>query len=917
MREILKVKPWLSVGVSVAALTLAGCGGGGAESQVAAGTDLPLDSSAQTDTDISATPTMQIEAMVAQPLAQLAPTAFYIDPAAGSDTADGSLNKPWRTLGRLKSLALKPGQSLYLRCGARFRETLTLTSFHLPANTVVAGYGDCAGKPAELTGSDDFSGSWSKSGSVWSRSVPAGTPKIARLFIDGTAQRVAQWPNYGGIGAEYGKADASSPASLNKLVLTAADRLALTGRTLVGATAKVRSEPWAIESLTISAWNQSSGTLTFGANAVNTMEGGDGYVLQDQLWMLDAAGEFFHDTVANKIYVIPAVAPPGGDLNKAVVEGSVRDVLLTVNGVPGVVLQNLSFSRARVRALSIEESMGAVLSNLTVNGNAGVGIRVIAKGTPGTGKVGASITASTFSDNWVAGIDASGAAGVVVSGNVITDTGTIANAGASNAAVVVGDGGIISVNRVQRTAYHGLRFSGASDSKVNGNMVTDYCMRLSDCGGIYTWNGATKPARTTGMSSTVSQNRLASAWSNVEGAVGGGSGLVAGVYLDNFSTNVTVSNNTVAASSIGLHLHNGSVNTVRDNQFWLATRAALSVSMDMTGTTDWLTGNVFTRNMLVPARKATGSYPALPSFGGGLAVQFRDTVSGVGAITSGANSFTANNIVLLNGKSASIASVANASTTTQYSAASWLRLNSAELPVQSGISFALYQATLGSELLNNGGFEGALTPWAAWFAGGSGSGSLSLTSGMSGCVNTCALFSVGGGTDSLMSVTFNMVAGQLHLITYNATLGGDAVLGAPYIARSASPYTNIVDSRGFASPTVLNSAAGDVIGYEAFFAPAAADTSRVNLKVNTAQVNVAFDNASLRPVSGYTVSTVSDYATSVHAEPTAQLTVDCTNLGWPVGCTAMDVNGTAVALPTTVPAGTSALLFRANSPWRR
>jgi hypothetical protein len=168
-----------------------------------------------------------------------------------------------------------------------------------------------------------------------------------------------------------------------------------------------------------------------------------------------------------------------------------------------------------------------------------------------------------------------------------------------------------------------------------------------------------------------------------------------------------------------------------------------------------------------------------------------------------------------------------------------------------------------------------------------------------------------------MSTTFNMSAGQPHLITFQATLAGDATVGAPYIARSASPYTNIVDARGFASPTVLNSVSGDVIAYEAFFVPAAADTSRANLKVATPNVNVAFDNVSLRAVTGYTVSAVADYARSVHAEPSAPLTVDCPNLGWPAGCTAMDVNGATVALPTTLPAGSSALLFRANSAWRR
>ena len=49
--------------------------------------------------------------------------AFYVDPSRGSDSADGSLARPWRTLEHGLS-RLAPGRTLYLRGGVYY-ETVT------------------------------------------------------------------------------------------------------------------------------------------------------------------------------------------------------------------------------------------------------------------------------------------------------------------------------------------------------------------------------------------------------------------------------------------------------------------------------------------------------------------------------------------------------------------------------------------------------------------------------------------------------------------------------------------------------------------------------------------------------------------------------------------------------------------------
>lgn len=882
-------------------LLLSACGGGGSDTV----SDTP---------SAVVTPTEATTALRGDVTADGILSGLYIDAVAGKDSNPGTMSAPWRTLSKLASTAVVAGRTIYLSCGSTWRESVTLRSGNLVAGTRILGYGACSSSKPRITGADDFSFGWSRSGNVWSRSVPSGTPKIARLFVGNEAQRVAQWPNFGGIGAEYARSDSTSASSRTTLRVATVDRSALSGKPIVGATIQVRSDPWFIDTQTISAWDAALGTLTLSGSSTYTMEAGDGYVLQDQLWMLDAPGEFFHDTVANRLYVYPSSVAAQADLNSVSVEGSVRDTALSIVGIGNISLQGLNVGRARKVGLSIEDSPGATVSGSEISGNGDTGLRLVLRTALAPGAVSATVANNRIDDNWRFGIDSTYAAGVTISGNVVDNTGTVASAIGSSAAIKAGNASLVLSNRVRRTAYLGISFSGVGGTRVAGNLISDYCQRLTDCAAIYTWNGSTAPLVSSGMNSLVEQNRVLAASPNTEGAVGPGFDLVGGIYLDNFSRGVTLRDNIVADVPYGVMLHNSSNNVIERNGIWLSRVAALKLSMDIAGAADWMTGNQISDNTLVPALAASGSYPVMPALGQSLAVQFSDVVSGSGTLSSGSNLFRGNSIVALNDPSLVYATVSGGNGATFLDATGWRQLNPADGVVLTPAQFQLYQLSLGTEVISGGGFDLGLGGWTSWFAGGAGTGSV-MAGTMPGCAGNCAVMTAATVNDSLMSPTFNLSTSMPYRVAFSASLAAAGSIATPYIGRTSPMNGSVVAPPGFSSITNPSGGGGSTIQYEGFFVAASSDTARLNLKVASAGVAVGFDRVSLRPVLGYTLAKVADYAVTVHAENDNTLSLACADLGWPSGCIVKDLSGNAVGVPLTLSQGQSALLLRADSPW--
>lgn len=887
--------------VTAAALTMSGCGGGNEDK-------------------VRSEPVTQGSTVRAMAVNTGTMDGYYIDAVAGNDANPGTQAAPWKTLGKAATVKLVSGQAIYLACGQTWRETLSLGAVQLASDTRIAGYGAaCATSKAIISGAENLSGSWRKSGNIWVRKVPTTLPKISRLFVNGATLRTAQWPNYGGVGNEYVLASATMAASSQTLLASATDAAQLAGKDLVGATIQVRSKPWYIDQRTVQGYV--AGALTLDALTNYPMEAGSGYVLQDKFWMMDAPGEFFHDTVNGMLYVYPQGAAAQANLNGAQVEGAIRDSALLITGVPNVTVSNVRATMTRGDAIAVVNAPGARLEGIEASGNARSGVRIALNSPPAAGVAGATIVNSLLSDNWQYGVDASAASGVYISGSTVMQTGTLGTAGWSHAAIMIGDGGAVSGNTIDQAAYHGIRYSGGGGSVISDNLITNFCVRLTDGAGIYTWNGPKTAPRITGMSSVIRNNRIGSAKANLNGVAGASSPLVIGVYLDDFSQNALVQGNTVFSVPFGIKVHNSANHTIDGNQLWLTTQAGIWASMDQTDA-DYMTGNVYTGNVVMPYPSVSGTFPRLPDVTAATPYWFTHLMSGAAALSAGRNQFSGNRIIALESGSKPVAIVQGwaGAPSMAMSASAWRGLSPGDLVSAGTVRFAPYNLTLGSELISGGEFSTGLAPLTGWFNVGS-AGRVSTVSGVSGCNGPCAQLLSGIAGDQLISANLMMKAGAPHVLRYTAVPLGDATLEVPYLSRSASPWDSMVAAPGFVTQSVASGQTGDVLGYEALFlssATAANTAARLNLKIRTQGVPVALDAISLRQITAYQLPQPGEVATVIHAPVAAARVVSrCADLGWPTTCQALDPSGAVLTFPRTLRAGSSALFLRGDSIYRR
>ena len=109
------------------------------------------------------------------------PRAYYLDSKGGDDSNSGRTpSSAWRTIGKINSIALAPGDSIYFRRGGIWRETLEPQRGGTAGHPIVfTAYG--TGPAPIITGSDLVDG-WSLSTESVYR---ARSSKPNNIYVDG------------------------------------------------------------------------------------------------------------------------------------------------------------------------------------------------------------------------------------------------------------------------------------------------------------------------------------------------------------------------------------------------------------------------------------------------------------------------------------------------------------------------------------------------------------------------------------------------------------------------------------------------------------------------------------------------------------------------------------------------------------
>jgi hypothetical protein len=243
---------------------------------------------------------------------------YFVSPN-GSDSDPGTLEKPFRTIAAAQAAVRRDAErgrspiTVYLRDGTyHLSETVVFTpddSGTEAAPVTYAAYND--EKPV-ISGGSEIQLNWKPfRDGIMQATTPAGT-EIDQLFVDGTLQRMARYPNYDpdqkALPYQGYAADAFSK-----------ERAAGWADPTGGYIHAMHSRRWGGYSYRITG-KDADGNVTYEGGWQNNRQKGmhrEYRMVENIFEELDAPGEWFHNGRSNTLYYYP---PNGVDLSRARIE---------------------------------------------------------------------------------------------------------------------------------------------------------------------------------------------------------------------------------------------------------------------------------------------------------------------------------------------------------------------------------------------------------------------------------------------------------------------------------------------------------------------------------------------------------------------------------------------------------------------
>lgn len=810
---------------------------------------------------------------------------YYVDSLHWNDMNPWTREKPWKTLKKAASMKYGDGDALLLHCRGVWHEEADFSdSFWNGTGRLMSQYGWC--RPWQLPII-----SWSQEiHSEWKRDTTSQYPLMTtrlkteptQLFINGKKMTHARFPNSGGIGHEYNTL--LDIISQSEVVVREADRISLKWNDIIGSQLSIRSEPWFIDKKFVTQYGEERGIITLNEEGIYPLEWGDGYVLEWKKWMLDSPGEWYYDTKTQQLFVF---FPTGITPQNAHIEASVRDRSLILNDVHGVRIEHIQFEQSSWRGIWIEDSSDIVLSNIIWKDDS---------------------NSNMIIENWH---------------NIIIDRSTFLNAGslwiliqwwsnntiqnsliknvwlnqtADNAIAAIETNSpwsLILGNTIENTAYNGIRFWNQEWTKILRNTIKNVCIRLSDCGGIYTWNweNTDNPK----YNSLIQENTIIGASVNSDGTT---KSIGVGIYLDNLTTHVEVTKNMISDVSVGIFLHEANNIRVDFNTVWKSTRSALLLAWEA----ERFTQDSFTNNILESSQYAireNGSIREMKNY----SIETSSDTSDI--MKLGIAPYFSWNIHLTFHNSDTPTLLSNGR---EISWKTWNTLWSTDIHVSPIVTQKYQYRILSSPLLKNT-MELWDDAWRSFFVDNS-PWNVHLDI-WNWCHKSCIRFISGNDSDILISEPFEFYSGKTndYLISYTAHARETPTHGFVTVRRDSDPY----ESFGY-DASIPEIPPYSSIQKEAIFTQTGYGTARIDFygKIGS---EISIENVSLRQVGG--VRFFDPYKNSAHLinNTSSKKTFTCKS-AWLPNCVARDSYGKKVVWPITLPPYSSRIIISEEEKWK-
>lgn len=469
------------------------------------------------------------------------PATYYVDSAIGNDDASGTSmdssgsKGPLRTLAKVSTLKLLPGDQVLLKCGQTFDGPLRIKTTNKggEGSLKLGAYGNCnAATLPIISGLRRLRAGESRPSGLTQWKVPG---PIGMVVVDGQYLPPARHPAKGyHIWSEEGE-QPDGAAALKSL---------LPGKELGGAKVWLRSQDWLLEERRISAQGSHH---RLDKKFEYPIRKGVGIYLTGKPWMIGDSPAWAYDEDSQKL----TVRLPRGAKNVSI---AADEPLVEIKGDSSVSISQWRLASAGGTALFIHADAFVQVKDSVIERVGRNGMHII-------GSTYAVIENNTITETGTDGIFFAEARRVFVKGNTLRRIGLWGPPKTALAAINAHrtSRAVIDNNLVDGSAYIGIRFSG--DAQVRRNVVLQTCQVLSDCGAIYTWR---RDVNHVAPASDISHNTII----GVNGDTSVRYSMVdffSGIYLDDFTRDVDVLDNVVVDAAQGIYVHNAVRNKVVGN----------------------------------------------------------------------------------------------------------------------------------------------------------------------------------------------------------------------------------------------------------------------------------------------------------------------------------------------------------------
>ncbi|MEK0434434.1 MAG: hypothetical protein RL369_483 [Pseudomonadota bacterium] len=410
-------------------------------------------------------------------------------------------------------------QTIWLACGQTYSGELKL----IQASQVTIRTAGTCGK-ATLTPAVPVSG-WSRDPQqpqIWVAAFPS---RPLQYQLDDVFITEAHHPNHED---RWLKGKRVSPLQLNT---------DLPNHDLSNATIVWRANEWLIQNRAIAAYQAGDLILQPGDDDGFGLPMETEFYLEGKRWMLDSPGEWAWQNGLLSVWPADGKSPEGRAWatvgTRAIDARGSRDVAIigvrivgAVIGIDGSGSENLHIRDTDIFN-SGEEALvlgsGAQVQRINVRGSRQHGLR--------------------------ADQDAKD---ILISDSRFVDIGMLGMPRRSKGAIVFESAQAVVVerNHISSAAYLGIRVF--RNARVSDNMIERACLRLTDCGGIYTFARDRQRLNTVIEGNQIKHLTGRSAY---------------GIYLDDFANGVRVEGNQIENNDGGIELHNGFDNDIISNRF--------------------------------------------------------------------------------------------------------------------------------------------------------------------------------------------------------------------------------------------------------------------------------------------------------------------------------------------------------------